>query len=109
MDANPGFWARVTKARAASRSPEPHIHRHMPSPRPLQSVTMALKFVLAVPSGLVKLSHSYWMCPEEILGHGRGRGHSSKTQCYCYCGFFILLKGFCGDFETVTAIFQGEM
>lgn len=72
------------------------------------SVTMALKFILAVTSGLVKLNHSCWTCPEEILGRDRGRGHSSKTQCYCYYGFFILLRGFCGDFEAVTAIFQSE-
>lgn len=106
---DPSILGKGYKVRAASRSPEPHIHRHRrPHPICCGSGTMALKFMPAVTSGLVKPKHSCWTCPETIAGHGRGRGHSSRAQCYCFCGFFILLRGFCGGFGTVTMILQGE-
>lgn len=74
MEATPAFWARVTKARAASSSPEPHIHRHRrPHPICCGSGTMALKFIRAVTSGLVKPKHSGWTCPEAVAGLDRGR------------------------------------
>lgn len=86
-----------SKARAASRSPEPHIHRHMPHPIRCSSVTMAPKFILAVPSGLVKPNHSRWTCPEEILGHGRGRGDiPAKPSVTATVVYFI--KGFLWGF-----------
>lgn len=64
--------------------------------------------MLALSSGLIKLSHSCWTFPEENHRPGRGKGLFQQTQCYCYYGFFILLRGLFGDIGTATAVLQGQ-
>lgn len=85
-----------------------HTYKRIPTLTHSSSVTRGLKFVLALSSGLVKLNHSCWTCPEENPRQGRGKGAFQQTQCYCYYGFFILLRGFFDSFGTATAVLQGQ-
>lgn len=64
--------------------------------------------MLALSSGLIKLSHSCWTFPEENHRQGRGKGCSSKPSVTAYYGFFILLRGLFGDFGTAAAVLQGQ-
>lgn len=82
-----------------------HTHSH---PDPVCLCDQGTEFVLALSCGLVKLNHSCWMCPEENHKQGRWKGAFQQTQFYCYCGFFILLRGFFGNFGTATAVLQGQ-
>lgn len=76
---------------AASRFPEPHVHIHT---HPLALCDGGLKIVLALSSGLIKLSHSCRTFPEENHRQGRGKGVFQQTQCYCLLRFLYFIKGF---------------
>lgn len=109
IGSNPSVPGKGYKVRAVSRSPEPHINTHTHShPDPVCLCDQGTEFVLALSCGLVKLNHSCWMCPEENHKQGRWKGAFQQTQFYCYCGFFILLRGFFGNFGTATAVLQGQ-
>lgn len=66
-----------------------HKYAYPPSPPP----TLALwpgdwRLRRLLSSGLVKLNHSCWACPEENHRQDRGKGAFRQTQCYCYCSLF---------------------
>lgn len=106
---DPSILGSGYKARAAPRSPEPHIHRHTHALTPIRcrSVTVALKFISAVTSGLVKFNHSCWTCPEEIVRHVEGRDIPAKPSVSATV-VSLLIKGFLWGFETVPAVLRGE-
>lgn len=109
VEATPVFWARVTKW-GQCLDPQSHTCIHIPTLTPTHSssVTRGLKFVLALSSGLVKLNHSCWTCPEENHRHGRGKEVFQQTQCYCCCSFFVFLGGFFGDFGIAAAVLRSQ-
>lgn len=87
--------------------PDSQSHTYISIPIHSSSVT-GLKIVLALSSGLVKLSHSCWTFPDENHRQVGGKGCSSKPSVTAYYGFFILLRGLFGDFGTATAVLQGQ-
>lgn len=100
----PSVWARVTTCGSVQIPRAPRTYTY---PSTL-ALWRGLKIVLALSSGLIKLSHSCWTFPEENHRQVGGKGCSSKPSVTAYYGFFILLRGLFGDFGTATAVLQGQ-